>query len=74
MNLYFEQKRIDKAQKILELIEEAHDRIKLNKASISGFPGTFPKLRREYNHDIEISKMAIKRLESCYQKTLKDVR
>ena len=70
MNLQTEQNRIEKTQKILEVIEWAYKRIQLRNNSINGFPGTFPELRKKYIQQNETTYKAIQRLENYYQKTL----
>ena len=74
MNLYFEQKRIEKAQKILELIEDAHRKIRRRSEMIKGYAEPFIELKHKYEHDIYILHCAVDRLEKYYRKTLKDVR
>lgn len=70
MNLQEEKERIEKAQRILELIEEAHRRIGVRKALLNGFQGTFPPLRAEYNHQVNILIKVINRLNKYYIKTI----
>jgi hypothetical protein len=59
-------KKHERAIELLEAINEFDRRIKLNQESLNLFPGTFPKLRKELNHRIEIQNMARERLFMLY--------
>ncbi len=62
---------IDKHEKCLEILEgisSLETRAKLHLDSINGFPGTFPRLRHKYIHDLDITNSAINRLWSRYDR------
>lgn len=64
---------IDKHQTCIEILEAIQyfkiRKITTNK-SLNGFAGTFPNLRRKYEHTIIIYDMCIERLKQRYVKTL----
>jgi len=67
---------IEKHQKLIQIIEavETFERIKkVINDNITGFPGTFPDLRRKYEHRIMIIDASIARLMSIYAKKLKEL-
>ena len=56
-----------RAIQILEAIEDMQFRKALAQESLEGFPGTFPELRRKYQHRIEIIDLSINRLKLMYE-------
>ena len=58
------------ALNILEAIKTFERRKELAIGSIEGFPGIFPRVRRELLHKIDIYNRSIKRLYSRYEKNL----
>jgi hypothetical protein len=56
-------KKHERAIEILERIRYVNMKIRSRKDSLNGIAGTFPELRHQYNHDIDIFQRTIKRLE-----------
>ena len=56
-----------RAIQILEAIEDMQFRKALAQESLEGFPGTFPELRKKYQHRIEILTASINRLKLMYE-------
>mgnify|MGYP000970647621 FL=1 len=62
---------INKHQKCIEILEAIQTfemLIKSAQENIDGFCGTFPELRKKYNHKLEIYQMCIERLMKRYEK------
>ncbi len=57
-----------RAIQILEAIEDMQFRKVMAQESLEGFPGTFPELRRKYQHRILILTASINRLKQMYEK------
>lgn len=67
---------IEKHKKLIQILEAIQDfkrrRIMVNDW-ITGFPGTFPDLKRKYEHRLIIIDASIDRLKSLYTKKLKEL-
>lgn len=56
---------------LIEAMDHFKRMVQLTNDSIEGFPGSFPELKRKYNHKLEIYRACINRLEDRYHKQLK---
>jgi len=67
------QEKIDKHQVCIEILEAIRLYMRLISnvyEGLNGFPGTFPRLRKKCEHDIDIYNRCIRRLESRHEKVL----
>jgi len=70
MNISKERARLEKAEKVLKIIEIAQRRIEIREDMINGFASNFPPLIRKYQRSIDLLEEAIPRLEKYYIKIL----
>jgi hypothetical protein len=62
--------RIERLTEILNAIDAFERRIDLDKGSLDGFPGTFPRLRAKYLNDIDTREKCIEKMWKLYKKEL----
>ena len=65
--------RLERALEIAELRDYSQKRTSNIVVSINGFAGTFPRLRKKYLHELEISKMATARINKYLVNYLKKI-
>jgi len=67
------QRLVERASAILELIEYADKRIKTREENLSKYPAVFPNLVEKYKQDNLTTKRAKERLQRSYRNTIQDL-
>ncbi|SHJ21590.1 hypothetical protein SAMN05443429_11262 [Cruoricaptor ignavus] len=67
MDLHEERLRLEKADELLDLIELAYSRLETHKENYRRF-FEMPKIAAKCEHDFDITKRAISRLENRYRR------